>query len=493
MFMRKSAKGAEVEAKLAALDRSLAVIEFDLSARVLSANRNFLAALGYEPDEVVGRQHAMFMDPDEAAGDAYRAFWDRLRRGEFQSGQFRRFAKGGREIWIEATYNPILGPDGKPTKVVKFASDITRRVSEHAERVGLIEALDKVQAMISFDLAGHILDANANFLKAVGYGIEEIRGRHHAMFMEAGEAASPEYAAFWAELREGRFRAGRFRRLGKGGREVWIQASYNPILDASGRPRKIVKFATDVTEQMKLHSDLRGLIDGNFAEIESEIGQSTAQAGQAGEAARGAAGAMQSMAVASEELAASVAEIAVAMANAREATDAAFNDAGHAGADTKKLREAAAAMGGIVSLIQNIAGQINLLALNATIESARAGEAGRGFAVVAQEVKNLANQAARATEQIGGEIDNVRVIANDVADALGGICSSVGRVRDVVVGAAASIEEQSAVTRDMSAGMQATSRDVEAITRNVGAITESIAVVVGSVAATKDAALALAR
>ena len=483
----------EARAKLAALDKSQAIIEFDLDGKVLTANQNFLSTMGYALAEVVGQHHSLFVDPATKASPDYQAFWAALRRGEFQAGQYKRLGKGGREVWIEASYNPVLGRNGRPVKVVKFATDITRRKAEDADRAGQIAAISKAQAVIAFTLDGIVLDANENFLRTVGYSLDEIRGQHHSLFVEPAARASADYAAFWERLKQGEYQTGQYKRLGKGGREVWIEASYNPILDASGRPTKVVKFATDITKQQILLNDLRRVIERNFGDIDAAMARSSTQSEEALHAARGTGSNVQTMAAAAEELAASVLEIAQSMGKARLATDTAFEQTRGAGEFTRRLSEAATAMGGIVGLIQNIAGQINLLALNATIESARAGEAGRGFAVVAQEVKNLANQAARATEQISGEIDGVQAISGEVVASLESIRASVETMRDHVVATAAAVDEQSAVTREMSSNMQSTAQAVDGISHNIAAISGAVGQVSEAVATTKDAVRVLAR
>ncbi|WP_439575745.1 methyl-accepting chemotaxis protein [Phreatobacter sp.] len=489
----QSKRAADDGARLAALDRVQAIIEFDLSGNILAANANFLAATGYELKEIVGRHHSLFVDPAYRDSQDYRDFWERLRRGEFSAGQFRRLAKGGREVWIEASYNPILDRAGKPIKVVKFATDITRQKRDDADRAGQIAAIRKAQAVIEFTLDGIILDANENFLKTVGYGLGEIVGQHHGMFVEPSYRTSPDYAAFWARLKRGEYDAAEYRRLGKGGREIWIQASYNPILDASGRPYKVVKFATDITSQVHLLDQLRTIIDRNFGEIDQALKHSTGQSQAASQGAEATSGTVQAMAAAAEELAASVSEIAGSMSKSREEVDKAFREAEAAGDFTRRLTDAATAMGGIVALISTIAGQINLLALNATIESARAGDAGRGFAVVAQEVKNLANQAGRATDQISAEINGVQQISGEVVKALGAICGSVEILRGNVAATAAAVEEQSAVTRDMSASMQGASRSVAEIATGVGAMAAAVGQVSQAVETTREAARVLMR
>jgi methyl-accepting chemotaxis protein len=487
------AAACEMKAKLAALDKSQGVIEFKLDGTIITANENFLSVVGYPLAEIVGKPHSLFVEPSLRDSSEYAAFWAKLRAGEFQAGQFKRVGKGGQEIWLRATYNPVFDASGRPYKVVKFATDITAQKADDADRQGQIAAINKAQAVIAFNLDGTVIDANQNFLSAVGYTLPEIVGQHHSLFVEPAMRESRDYAEFWTKLRGGEYQAGQYKRVAKGGRPVWIEASYNPILDAAGRPYKVVKFATDITQQVKLMADLKQLIEQNFGEIDTAILRSNQEAGEATQAAGTTSDNVQTMAAAAEELAASVAEISESMSKARSATDEAHAQVGAAGEFTGKLTTTAAAMSGIVGLIQNIASQINLLALNATIESARAGEAGRGFAVVAQEVKNLANQAARATEQISAEIDSVQAVSKQVVGSLDTIQGSVERMRDYVISTAAAVEEQSVVTRDMSSNMQEAAAAVGAIAENVMAISGSITDVSHAVTTTKEAARVLAR
>ena len=235
---------------LSAIDKSQAVIEFTPDGKIVHANENFLKTLGYTLDEVRGQHHSMFVEAAYRENPEYRAFWQKLGRGEFDAGQYKRIGKAGKEVWIQASYNPILDANGKVFKVVKYATDITQQKLQNADYEGQIAAISKAQAVIEFSLDGKILNANDNFLKTLGYTLGEVRGQHHSMFVEAAYRESPEYRAFWQKLGRGEFDAGQYKRIGKAGKEVWIQASYNPIMDMSGKPFKVVKYATDVTAQV---------------------------------------------------------------------------------------------------------------------------------------------------------------------------------------------------------------------------------------------------
>ncbi|MFO1109079.1 MAG: PAS domain-containing methyl-accepting chemotaxis protein [Bradyrhizobium sp.] len=421
-------------AQSAAASRAQAVIEFNMDGTIVTANENFLNAMGYSLDEIQGKHHSMFVESSERDSTGYREFWAKLNRGEYEAAEYKRVAKGGREVWILASYNPVLDEKGKPFKVVKFATDITAQKLKNADLAGQIEAIGKSQAVIEFNLDGTIITANDNFLAALGYSLNEIKGRHHSMFVDAAERDTPAYREFWAALNRGEYQTGEYKRVARGGREIYIQASYNPILDLNGKPFKVVKYASDVTKQVLVRM-------GN-------------------EKVRGM---MESVAAGAEELNASVREISEAMVKSRETASGAVDKVSIADSQAKRLTDAAQAMSGIVEMIGSITGQINLLALNATIESARAGEAGKGFAVVASEVKNLANQAKQATDKIGAEIDSLNGISGDVVTALDTIRKSIQDVSEYVTSTAAAVEEQSVVTSEMSSSMQRAADEARAI------------------------------
>lgn len=237
-----------------ALDRVQALIEFNLDGTVVSANENFLSIFGYESDEIVGKHHRIFCDPDYVKSDEYAELWKKLGRGEYHAAEFKRLAKGGKEIWLQASYNPVLDKDGQPVRVVKFATDVTAAKLQTAEYEGKIRAINRAQAVIEFELDGTVITANENFLSIFGYSLDDVVGKHHRIFCDPGYAESPEYAQFWQKLGRGEYEADEFKRLTKDGAEVWLQASYNPIFDMEGRPRKVVKFAADITDEVQKRS-----------------------------------------------------------------------------------------------------------------------------------------------------------------------------------------------------------------------------------------------
>lgn len=403
-------RSAGMRGKMDALNRTQAVIEFALDGTILDANDNFLAAVGYERAEIVGRHHRMFVAPEEVEAPEYAAFWQRLAAGEPDVGLYRRLGADGREVWIQASYNPVLDRAGRPMRVVKFATDVTEQRLRAADMEGRLAAIDKAQAVISFSLDGIILDANDNFLATMGYARDEVVGQHHRMFVDGADRTSAAYLAFWEKLGRGEYDAGLYRRVDRRGREVWIQGSYNPILDMAGRPFKVVKYATDVTAQTRatrtLHASLAELADT----VPAIAAQARATNALANEASRSAAD-------------------GGAMVEAVISTMSAIQDG------ARDIAE-------IVSLIDSIAFQTNILALNAAIEAARSGSHGKGFAVVAQEVRTLSQRSAESAREIRalieGTLDRVREgseRSGEAGVAMRDILTSVGtlleRVSDV--------------------------------------------------------------
>ncbi|WP_102785496.1 PAS domain-containing methyl-accepting chemotaxis protein [Thalassospira sp. GB04J01] len=415
--------------QIEAIGKSQAVIEFDMDGKILTANQNFLDAMGYTLAEVQGKHHQIFVDPAYAKSPEYKKFWETLRSGKYMSAEYRRFGKGGKEVWIQASYNPILDMNGRPFKVVKYATDVTAEKLRAADYEGQIDAIGKSQAVISFELDGTIIDANDNFLNAMGYKLADLKGRNHSMCVDPEYVKTDAYKDFWAALRRGEYQSGEFKRMGKGGKDVWISASYNPVFDMNGRPFKVVKYASDVTKQVMTRTTAEELAEGSSASAEA-------------------------VASASEEMLAAIQEISESMHRSQIAVNDIVAKSEMADGIRTELESTSESMSGVVQIIRDLAEQVNLLALNATIEAARAGDAGKGFAVVAGEVKNLATQTAKATDQIEVQINSMLSITKRVVDSTREISESAGSVSDYVNTVASAVEEQTSVTHDISKNIQ---------------------------------------
>jgi methyl-accepting chemotaxis protein len=450
----------DLQGQAAAMGKSHATIEFELDGTIITANDNFLKAVGYSLEEIRGQHHRIFVEPGERERPAYRLFWERLRAGEFNAGQFKRMRKDGSHVWLQATYNPILDAGGHAFKVMKYCTDITEQKERGADHEGQLKAIGKSQAVIELNLDGSIRTANENFLKVMGCSLEEIRGKHHSMFVDPAFAESAEYREFWNKLGSGEYDAGQYRRMSKGGREVWLQASYNPIFDASGTLVKIVKYATDVTEQRLLMDRLSRLVtqirtaatEVNSSAIEISKGNSSLsdRVEQQAASLEETAASMQQMTYTVKQNAANAQGANEVAAAARDQAEKGRVIVSQAVGAMRGIDEASRKIAEIIGVIDEIAFQTNLLALNAAVEAARAGDQGRGFAVVASEVRNLASRSATAAKEIKNLIkDSVAKVADgsrlvtQSGESLGDIVASVEKVTNIVAEIAISSAEQS--------------------------------------------------
>jgi methyl-accepting chemotaxis protein len=655
--------------QIEAVHQSRATIEFTMDGTIMTANPLFLKTMGYSLEELKGKHHSMFVGEAISKTPEYREFWAALNRGQAQASTFKRLAKGGQEVWLSAVYNPIHDVNGKYYKVVKFATDVTEQNLKNAEQSGQLQAIGRASAVIEFQMDGTVITANENFLNCLGYSLDEIKGKHHSIFVEEDYRRSPAYKEFWAKLNRGEYVADEFKRIGKGGREVWIQASYNPILDLNGKPFKVVKFATDITPQKEAlnamladaamlskaavegklstradasrhHGDFRKVVEGVNATLDAVIGplnvsadyvdkiskgdipakitdnyngdfnviknnlnrcieavqalvadaamlskaavegklstraaadkhsgdyrkivegvnqtldavispvqeagavlkriaagdltakvvgnyqgdhadikndmnamtdalgesmrsiaenatslstaseeltatsqqmsanaeETSAQANVVSASAEQVDKNLQTVATGTEEMSASIKEIAKNAHESAKVATGAVKVAEDTNQIVSKLGDSSIEIGQVIKVITSIAQQTNLLALNATIEAARAGEAGKGFAVVANEVKELAKQTAKATEDISRKIEAIQGDTKAAVGAIGQISSVIKQVNDISNTIATAVEEQNATTNEMARNVGEAAKGSGEITRNISGVAEA--------------------
>ena len=481
----KRRREQDMVGQLAAIQKSQAVIEFEMDGTIITANENFLKPMGYTLDEVQGRHHSIFVEPEVQASAEYKDFWARLNRGEYTTGEYKRQAKGGREVWIQGSYNPIIDQDGKPFKVVKYAVDVTEQKLSSADFKSQIDAIRRAQAVVEFEMDGTISSANDVFLNLMGYTLEEIRGQHHKMFVDPQTQESSEYMEFWAKLNRGEYAQAEYKRLGKGGREVWIQGSYNPIFDLNGKPYKVVKYATDVTQRVVLERNAeqqRQKTEELTHEVIETANQFAEGARVVAESSAILSDGAQNQAASVEEMTASVEQMTTAIqvisASASDSKEQATRTASLAGDAGNTTTEAVAAMrliersseqiSDIIQVISEIASQTNLLALNAAIEAARAGEHGLGFAVVADEVRKLAERSSEAAKEITQlikestrRVSEGAQLSDKVGESLKAIVDAVDSTAGAIARIAESTETQAASAQEVKEAIETVSTTTE--------------------------------
>jgi methyl-accepting chemotaxis protein len=373
------------EALINAIEANVATASFTPEGYLISANPLFLSLMGYDSHDIAGQHHRVFCTPNYTGTAAYNQFWAALRNRENQKGTFLRQKKNGEQVWLQATYFPVIDEHGQLTHIYKIASDVTAN-HQHLENLTCVnQALDKSMATIEFTPEGEVITANKNFLALMGYRLNDIRGKHHRVFCEPDFYV--ENADFWLRLAHGKFNSGQFQRRTAQGRQVWLEASYNPIMDSTGRVIKVIKFASDITARIERNQAVT-----NAARMACTTAENTADITTTG---------------------ASLLEQSVQVSNTI------VDQVGQANDFLTKLNQQSKSIGAIVSTIRSIADQTNLLALNAAIEAARAGEQGRGFAVVADEVRQLAGRTSQSTLEIEQVVSANEDLTTTVTERMG--------------------------------------------------------------------------
>lgn len=406
---------ASRDAEINAITKSFATIEFDVSGHVLDANDAFLRLMEYSRDEVVGKHHRIFVRPDDVNSAEYRDFWASLRSGVEQTKQWRRVSKTGRDIFIQASYMPVFDNDGNVVKIIKFASDMTDQTNDEFLHRGILESISQAQAVVEYKPDGTVITANEKFLRLMGYGLAEIEGRHHRIFIDKDHSESDDYKMFWNRLASGETQVATYKRLRKDQSPVYIQASYTPVNDINGKTVRVVNSATDVTTHILLQERMQNTANVLADSSKQMSGSITGGVNETAELAG------------QTEILAKNSKLAVSDLD-------------------QKSRE----IEKVVEVIQDLADQTNLLALNAQIESARAGDAGRGFAVVANEVKTLANQTTESAKSIESTVADIQARIREVVEATDGITLSVGDVNSKMTSISAALKTQSVTMDELS-------------------------------------------
>ncbi len=471
------------KSQLKAIDDNYAVISFNPDGTIIDANQNFLNALGYSKKEVVGNHHKMFCDKVLVNSKEYSDFWNDLNKAHTQTAEFKRIKKNGESIFIQASYTPITDSSGKVIKVIKFAQDITSKKLETLDFSGQLAAIGKSQAVIEFNMDGTIIKANENFLKTLGYTMDEIIGKHHSLFCESSYKNSSDYKDFWSRLNSGRYESGQFLRLGKEGKEIWIQATYNPIMDFDNQPFKVVKYATDITARKKMIFSIENNVQKLTQSLEHLSTASQSMSEGAEVTKNGSVEISSSLTQLNEsvtnvsskikDMLSSITSISSSSAQAEKIAKAAQEQSKGTTTAMLKLNDESEKIGETINIITQIAFQTNILSLNAAVEAATAGEAGKGFAVVAQEVRNLASRSDDAAKQITDAIALIQSLVKNSLESINKIDKTIEEITSMSIDISGSITEQETISNELSSTSSEASQGVSEITNSMENVSQS--------------------
>ena len=467
---------SELQVRTDIMNMTSIVSESDLRGNIISINDKYTDISKFTREELIGQPHNITRHPDMAK-EVFKEMWGTIGRGKMFRGIVKNKAKDGSPYYVDAVIAPIMGDNGKPRKYLGVRYDITEAEVERQNMRGVISAIDSAFSYIEYDTSGNVISANSNFLKTMEYAKEELNGKHHKVFCDAECSNSPESSELWKELASGKSFSGIYKRITKSGKTVWLQSVYAPVFDETGRVTKVIAIATDVSDQQNMIFSIQesaSALSSASTELTATASEMSSTADKTSQEAKVASGAaeevsvgVQTVATNIEEMVASIKEIGRSTSESSQMAKMTLLKAQESNMTVTKLGLSSQEVGDVIKVISSIAQQTNLLALNATIEAARAGEAGKGFAVVANEVKELAKQTAKATDDITNKIGAIQSDTKSAIEAIGGISQAVEKLNGISSVIAAAVEEQTATTNEISRVVVQSKRGVESITENI--------------------------